>query len=219
MLYQDASVIAVNKPAGLLSVPGRGEDKQDCLSGRLQVSFPDTLVIHRLDMDTSGVMLFARDIECQRKLSALFANRQVIKHYRALVNGCVDADEGKIDYPLAADWPNRPRQKIDYDNGKASLTRWQKISVDSNNKVTELMLFPETGRSHQLRVHLHAIGHPVLGDPLYCVYNPVQKSSDMAPRLMLHACYVEFIHPVDQTRVQIDCPMDLQKIYRESQVT
>jgi tRNA pseudouridine32 synthase/23S rRNA pseudouridine746 synthase len=187
-LYQDGTMLAVNKPSGLLSVPGRGEDKRECVAARVQAAVPDALVVHRLDQATSGVMLFGRGASAQRTLSIAFAERRVAKRYEAVVRGDVAGDEGVIHLPLLTDWPNRPRQKVDHANGKPSLTRWRVLSRDAMANTTRLALEPVTGRSHQLRVHLAAIGHAIVGDALYA---PVPE----APRLLLHACELRLPHP------------------------
>lgn len=180
----------LDKPAGLLAVPGRGADKQDCLSARAQALWPDALVVHRLDMATSGLFLMGRGTHMQRALSRAFAERAVDKRYEAVVDGRLGApgDTGVIDLPLAADWPNRPLQKVD-PAGRPSTTRWR--VMDGGDRETRVALEPVTGRSHQLRVHLLAIGHPILGDALYAP--PAVR--DRAPRLLLHACALRLAHP------------------------
>lgn len=187
LIYHDEYLLVVNKPAGLLAVPGRGEDKQDCLSARLQQLFPDVLVVHRLDMATSGLMVFARGAQMQRQLSELFRERKIEKRYVAMVSGKLSSAQGEINLPLIADWPNRPLQKVDV-AGKYSLTRYSLLAYDEANNTSQLLLEPITGRTHQLRVHLTAIGHPILGDALY-------GDADTAPRLLLHASSLSFIHP------------------------
>lgn len=189
-LYEDESLLAIDKPAGMLSVPGRGEANRDCVAARVQVEMPDALVVHRLDQATSGVMLFGRGAAVQRALSIAFAERRVAKRYEAIVHGLVGDDAGEIDLPLLTDWPNRPRQKVDHDHGKPSLTRWRVVSRDVASKTTRLQLEPVTGRSHQLRVHLAAIGHAIVGDTLYA-------HAATEPRLMLHACELRLPHPRD----------------------
>lgn len=191
MVYCDDRLIVVEKPAGLLSVPGRGADKQDCLSARVQREFADALVVHRLDMATSGLFLMARGAQAQRTLSIAFAGREVRKLYVALVAGRMPASEGEIDMPLIADWPNRPRQKVDQETGKPSRTLWRAIAYDAASDTTRVELEPVTGRSHQLRVHLMAVGHPILGDALYAP----PSVQGLAPRLMLHATQLELTHP------------------------
>jgi tRNA pseudouridine32 synthase / 23S rRNA pseudouridine746 synthase len=189
-LHRDDTLLAVDKPAGLLSVPGRGEANRDCVASRVQSDVPDALVVHRLDQATSGVMLFGRGAAAQRALSMAFAERRVAKRYEAIVHGLVGDDEGEIDLPLLTDWPNRPRQKVDREQGKPSLTRWRVLLRDAAAKTTRLQLEPVTGRSHQLRVHLAAIGHAIVGDTLYA-------TSVSEPRLMLHACELRLPHPSD----------------------
>ena len=184
LVYEDAHLLVATKPAGLLCVPGRGADKADCLVTRLQAHWPDALTVHRLDMATSGLVLFGRGAAVQRLLSAAFAMRQVHKTYEAVVAGLVADDSGEITLPLAADWPNRPRQQVDHVLGKPCLTHWQVLQRDPLAGTTRLRLTPITGRTHQLRVHLAALGHPILGDGLYAP--PALTTA--APRLLLHAC-------------------------------
>lgn len=186
VLHQDARLLLVDKPAGLLCVPGRGADKADCLAVRVQAQFADTLVVHRLDMATSGLVLFGRGAEVQRTLSIAFAERRVHKRYEAVVAGHPGAAQGEIDLPLAADWPQRPRQQVCRRSGKPSLTRWRLLSHDTAAGTSRLALEPVTGRTHQLRVHLAAIGHPILGDALYAPPHWLAA----APRLLLHACHL-----------------------------
>jgi len=231
LVYQDEALLLANKPAGLLAVPGRGADKQDCLSARVQLEFPDTLVVHRLDMATSGLIVFARGLEMQRELSRMFREREVGKRYVAVVVGglkkpqtksaptlalmellairlgcpttpaeslvipqrerelscAVESEWMEINLPIVPDWPNRPLRKIDVEHGKPSLTRYRVLS--HNADTTHVELEPVTGRTHQLRVHMAAIGHPILGDALY-------GNAASAPRLLLHACALSFAHPL-----------------------
>jgi len=200
-LFSDETLIVVEKPTGLLAVPGRGEAKSDCLAVRVAAHFADARVVHRLDMATSGLMLFARGAPAQRELSEAFASRRVGKRYLAVVQGRVDADEGTIALPLAADWPNRPRQKVDMLHGKPSLTHWRVLARDAAGR-TRLELEPVTGRSHQLRVHLASLGHAIVGDALYAT----PEVAAQAPRLLLHASHLEFDHPVDGRRLAFDSP-------------
>ena len=216
-MHLDDALLVAHKPAGMLSVPGRGEDKQDCLSARIQYEFSDALVVHRLDMATSGLMVFARGAEMQRRLSQMFRERRVEKRYIAIVAGRITAEAGEIDLPLGPDWPNRPRQKVDFAIGKPSLTRYRVLGyeksfraepveacsashnspfdklranglADMHADATRVELEPVTGRTHQLRVHLAAIGHPIAGDALYGGSPP--------GRLLLHACSLSFAHPL-----------------------
>ena len=195
VLYADEALLVLDKPAGLLSVPGRGEDKQDCLSARAQRLYPDALIVHRLDMATSGLMVLARGLNAQRSLNAAFAERRVNKRYVAVVDGTLAPPPdtwGLINLPILVDWPNRPRRMIDHEQGKPSTTRWRVLSHHAATATTRVELEPITGRSHQLRVHLLALGHPILGDALYG-HPRVQALSD---RLLLHACVLELAHPV-----------------------
>lgn len=187
MLHVDATLLVVDKPAGLLSVPGRLAEHRDCVISRLQQHYPDALTVHRLDQVTSGAMVFARGTRMQALLSALFASRQVDKRYEAWVEGVVEADSGQIELPLICDWPNRPRQMVDHAAGKPSLTEWNVLVRDTDQRCTRLALQPRTGRSHQLRVHLASIGHPIAGDVLY--------GARPAPRVYLHATSLGFTHP------------------------
>lgn len=199
ILYQDDALIAVDKPSGLLSVPGRGPDKQDCVLQRLRQQWPSALVVHRLDMGTSGIMIFALQAQAQRDLSALFERREVEKRYLALVRGRPDPSEGDIDLPLVADWPRRPRQKVDFESGKAAHTRYQTIEARPDAGLSRLALTPTTGRSHQLRVHLAELGHPILGDELYAD----ESTRAMSERLMLHAERLSFEHPGQGKRINL----------------
>jgi tRNA pseudouridine32 synthase/23S rRNA pseudouridine746 synthase len=224
LIYQDSALLIVNKPAGLLAVPGRGEDKQDCVSARLQREFPDALIVHRLDMATSGLLVFARGAEMQSRFSRMFREREVQKRYVAVVAGQVrpsilrerppgrdrtHRDVGtaptdvafsgqawsEINLPLIADWPNRPRQKVDHELGKPSLTRY--LVLDHDDDTTRLELEPVTGRTHQLRVHLAAVGYPIIGDALY--------GGRAADRLLLHAQSLSFAHPLDGNTLSFVC--------------
>jgi len=195
VVYADDTLLVVDKPSGLLAVPGRGADKQDCLAARVQVHYPDALIVHRLDMATSGLMVMARGPAAQRELSKAFAARAVNKRYIAVVAGRLDAPPeawGTIDLPIIVDWPNRPLRIIDHAHGKPSLTRWRVLGHDETGLNTRVELEPVTGRSHQLRVHLRELGHPILGDTLYA---PPDVQA-MATRLLLHAWSLSFAHPV-----------------------
>lgn len=223
-VYVDEHLLALDKPAGLLCVPGRGADKQDCLSQRAQAQCPDALVVHRLDMATSGLVLMARSAPVQRQLSAAFAQRRIDKRYLAVVQGTPelpeDAPDGwaSIDLPLALDWPQRPLSKVDWVNGKPSLTRWRRAAPDTRwhtwlsdtapaeaRAATRLELAPLTGRSHQLRVHMQALGHPLLGDALYAGA-PVAA---WASRLLLHAWTLRLQHPVSGAELHLEAPSPL----------
>jgi tRNA pseudouridine32 synthase/23S rRNA pseudouridine746 synthase len=188
IVYADHQVLLVDKPTGLLSVPGKGEHLADCLISRIQAVFPDALIVHRLDRDTSGVMIFALTAMAQRHLGLQFEKRQIWKTYVAEVWGRVTEATGTVDLPIAVDWPNRPLQKIDYENGRSAQTDWRVVSYGENT--TRVCLYPKTGRSHQLRIHMKEIGHPIFGDPLYASGEAMN-----APRLMLHAENQKFRHP------------------------
>ncbi len=206
--HADAACLVVDKPAGLLSVPGRGPDKQDCAATRVQAACADALVVHRLDMATSGLLLFARGLPAQRALSSAFERGEVSKRYQAVVQGRMappeargrvqdwegEAGWGLIDLPLMADWPRRPLQKVDAARGRPSRTLWRILAHEGGS--TRVELAPLTGRSHQLRVHLLALGHPILGDTLYG--SPEVQAR--APRLLLHASRVDFPHPLGEAR-------------------
>ncbi len=203
LIYADDALLVFDKPSGLLAVPGRGADKQDCLSARVQAQYPDALIVHRLDMATSGLMLLARGAEMQRRLSQAFAAREVHKRYLAVVAGRLEApaeEWGSIDLAIAVDWPRRPRRIVDRARGKPSLTRWRVLGYDASNQSTRVELEPVTGRSHQLRVHLQALGHPILGDALYA---PLEVQV-RAPRLLLHACVLRFRHPLTGREVAVE---------------
>ena len=187
----------VNKPAGLLSVPGRGADKLDSLATRAQQKFPEALIVHRLDMCTSGLLVFARGAEMQRRLSMLFRERGIKKSYMAVVAGRIKPAVGEINLPLISDWPNRPLQKVDFDIGKPSRTRYRLLECDAATDTSRVALEPITGRTHQLRVHLAAIGHPILGDALY--------GGRKAERVMLHACSLSFAHPLSGELLTMVC--------------
>ena len=205
LVHLDPHWIIVNKPPGLLSVPGRGADKQDCLSARIQQDYPDALIVHRLDMATSGLMVLARGPASQRILSAAFANRLVHKTYIAMVSGTLHTkyeDWQTIDLPILVDWPNRPLRIIDPVLGKPSVTRVQSLHIDSLHNITRVALEPVTGRSHQLRVHLKAIGHPILGDALYAPA-AVQALSE---RLLLHATALRLPHPAHGHTMDFESP-------------
>ena len=188
ILHQDHEILVVDKPAGLLSVPGKGPDLADCLIARLAETYPHVLLVHRLDRDTSGVMVFALTPNAQRQLGMKFERRQVRKTYVARVAGQLEPSKGTVDLPLIVDWPNRPLQKVCHETGKPAVTDWH--VVKASDAETRVRLLPKTGRSHQLRVHMLALGHPILGDPLYAP----QTCADN-PRLMLHSEELRLRHP------------------------
>lgn len=199
-LYRDTQVVVVNKPTELLSVPGRPPNDSDSALGRLQKINSESRVVHRLDMSTSGLMVFALDADSHRNLSRQFQDRKVKKGYVAEVWGKPDNPEGEINLPLRCDWPNRPRQMVDHELGKPSLTKYQLMTSDSNHG--RVWLEPVTGRSHQLRVHMAELGHPILGCEFYAHDEARQESS----RLHLHASYLEFSHPLSNEQMTFNSP-------------
>jgi len=188
VLHEDHEIIVVNKPAGLLSVPGKGAHLADCLLSRVQEAFPTALLVHRLDRDTSGVMIFAQTPHAQRHLGLQFEKRQTKKAYVARVWGRLEPKTGTVDLPLIVDWPNRPRQMVCHDTGKQAVTDWRVLRYGDTE--TRVRLSPKTGRSHQLRVHMLALGHPILGDPFYA-----EGAAAAYPRLMLHSEELRLRHP------------------------
>ena len=199
VLYQDDQIILADKPAGLLSVPGKLAGREDCLLSRMTATFWDTLLVHRLDCDTSGVMIFAKTKLAQGFLGQEFEKRRAKKTYIARVWGQIAEETGHIDLPLGADWPNRPRQMVDPQNGRPAQTDWQVIGRDQVS--TRVRLTPLTGRSHQLRVHMLAIGHPILGDPIYAT-----GAARAFPRLMLHAERLGLHHPQTKEWISFSAP-------------
>ncbi len=202
IVYQDDDLIVLNKPSGLLSVPGKDPKHADCLQSRVQLVFPTATVVHRLDMATSGLMVMALNKACHRELSRQFQERLTEKQYIARVYGHMAQPEGSVDLPLICDWPNRPKQKVDFDNGKPALTHYQVLAQEP--EATRVLLKPVTGRSHQLRVHMLSLQHPILGDRLYA--HP--KALAAAERLQLHAQWLKFTHPTTQQAIEFkaDCP-------------
>ena len=205
-VYRDEHLLVVNKPSGLLSVPGRGPEKADCLVSRVQSEEPSASIVHRLDMETSGLLILALSSEVQRKMSKMFERRAVNKTYVALVAGDPAQDEGQVDLPLAKDWPNRPLQKVDMDTGKPSQTGWRVLRRAKTYALMELV--PVTGRTHQLRVHMEAIGHPILGDTLYG--DAVSRAR--ADRLALHACRLMFDHPMTGVALDLRSPAEFVSV-------
>jgi tRNA pseudouridine32 synthase/23S rRNA pseudouridine746 synthase len=200
ILHLDDDILVVDKPSGLLSVPGRGPERADCLIARLRVDHPSVLLVHRLDLDTSGVIIFALTQQAQAHLGKQFETRKVQKRYVALVAGHPEAPKGRIDLPLIVDWPNRPRQMVCHETGKPAQTDWKVLRDEGEN--TRVALKPLTGRSHQLRVHMLALGHPILGDPLYAT----GKARDY-PRLMLHAEELRLRHPMTGAAMTFRAPV------------
>lgn len=199
VLYADDHILIADKPAGLLSVPGRGEDRTDCLINRLRVDYPSVLLVHRLDLDTSGVMVFALSKEAQSALARQFQERETKKIYLARVWGEMTAQKGQVDLPLIVDWPNRPKQHVNHETGKPAKTKWR--ALEKGDGETRVRLMPVTGRSHQLRVHMAEIGHPILGDPLYS-----HEAARAHPRLMLHAYGLRLQHPATGETMDFNAP-------------
>lgn len=200
ILYQDDDMLVVDKASGLLSVPGKGEGKADCLISRLQARLQNVLLVHRLDCDTSGVIIFALTPQAQAHLGQQFEHRKTQKRYVALVAGHPAEDKGRVDLPLCVDWPNRPKQHVDFDKGKPAQTDWKVLRHEGVN--ARLMLKPLTGRSHQLRVHMLELGHPILGDPLYATGAALEH-----PRLMLHAEELRLRHPMTGDAMTFKAPV------------
>ncbi len=200
LIHDDKDFVIVNKPAGLLSVPGKAEHHRDCLENRLQHVYPEITTIHRLDMSTSGLMVFARTANAHRHIGLQFEKRQVTKTYIALVAGCPKSDSGIIDLPLICDWPNRPKQMVDLEKGKQAQTEWKVLK--RHQGFSRVLLSPKTGRSHQLRVHMQTMGHAILGDRLYAD----DATYKAASRLMLHAHTLSFRHPDGGEPVHFESP-------------
>jgi len=202
ILHVDDDLLAVDKPSGLLSVPGKAADHADCVERRAQERFGEARIVHRLDMDTSGVMILAMNAAAHRHLGLQFERRKTVKTYMAEVWGHPIEDVGEIDLPLICDWPNRPKQMVSREHGRPALTRWQVI--ERGTQTTRVRLFPHTGRSHQLRVHMLSLGHPILGDRFYATGEALAASE----RLALHAESLELHHPSGGDRIlfQARCP-------------
>ena len=201
-MHEDAALLVLDKESGLLTVPGIGADKADCLARRVDAAFPGARIVHRLDRDTSGLIVMARDVRSHRYLSRQFEIRQVEKRYMALVAGAPESDEGTVDLPIAKDLLNAPRQKIDHEQGRPSVTNWRVVERLTNPTRARIALTPITGRSHQLRLHLLEIGLPILGDDLY---SP-EEVRRMSPRLCLHADRIEFTHPITRESIAFESP-------------
>lgn len=200
VIHADEHILVVDKPANLLSVPGKGPQGQVCLSRLVQSEFPTARIVHRLDYATSGIMVLALTAEAHRALSIQFQERQTGKRYQAIVSGTPDTLEGEVDLPLRCDWERRPLQIVDHEQGKAALTRWR--ATGKSDLGTRIELHPVTGRSHQLRVHMMAIGHPIVGDAFYAP-EAIRAAS---PRLLLHAEMLSFTHPVSGERLSLEAP-------------
>lgn len=200
VLWRDDDYVILHKPAGLLTVPGKAPEHKDSLEKRVQCVLPTARIVHRLDMATSGIVVMALNKEAQGKLGQQFERRHVEKQYKARVWGVLADTQGVVDLPLRCDWPNRPKQMVCYEHGKAAQTRYQRLDVTAG--YSDVALYPITGRSHQLRVHMLSLGHPILGDRLY----GTQESTGAATRLLLHAEWIAFTHPRTQQRIEIHCP-------------
>lgn len=201
ILYQDSDLLILNKPAGLLTVPGKGPDKQDCLINRAIKLNPNARVVHRLDQGTSGIVMIPLNYLTLRTLTKQFEERGIHKHYVAIVAGLVAPDEGEIKLPLICDWPNRPLQKVCYESGKPAHTRYKVLERDQNTNTTRVLLEPVSGRTHQLRVHMLSLGHPIVGDQLYAS----ETVRTMAPRLLLHARHIQLLHPTSDQPLAVNC--------------
>ncbi|SDZ03250.1 ribosomal large subunit pseudouridine synthase A [Jannaschia faecimaris] len=199
VIYRDDHLLVVDKPEGLLSVPGRGDHLADCVLSRLAVKYPEVLLCHRLDRDTSGIMIFALTKEGQRKIGRMFEVKRIKKRYIARVWGEVVEEKGTIDLPLIVDWPNRPLQHVNHETGKPAVTDWQRMAREDGT--TRMKLMPRTGRSHQLRVHMQQLGHPILGDPFYA-----DGAAQDFPRMMLHAEGLKFEHPITGQVMRLEAP-------------
>jgi tRNA pseudouridine32 synthase / 23S rRNA pseudouridine746 synthase len=204
IVYQDDDVVVLNKPSGLLTVPGRLAEHKDCLQNRVQKVLPTATIVHRLDMATSGIILMALNKPAHVAISRQFEKRETQKSYIARVYGKVENHTGSVDQPLICDWPNRPKQKVDHEHGKKSLTHYRVISYQEDSTLVELT--PVTGRSHQLRVHMLSLGHPILGDRLYAH----DKALTTSPRLQLHAQWLNITHPATKKPLtfSVSCPFD-----------
>jgi tRNA pseudouridine32 synthase/23S rRNA pseudouridine746 synthase len=201
ILHQDSDLLILNKPAGLLTVPGKGPEKQDCLINRAIKLNPNARVVHRLDQGTSGIVMIPLNYITLRTLTKQFEERRIHKRYVAVVAGVIEQDEGEIKLPLICDWPNRPLQKVCFEHGKTAHTRYTVLARDTKLQTTRVLLEPVSGRTHQLRVHMLSLGHPILGDQLYAP-EPVKA---MAPRLFLHAKTLQLQHPTTGLLLTIEC--------------
>jgi tRNA pseudouridine32 synthase / 23S rRNA pseudouridine746 synthase len=200
LIYLDDGLLVINKPAGLLSVPGRSAALQDCALHRVIQRFSDALLVHRLDEATSGLLVFARSKTMQQAFGSAFESRQIQKTYLAWVHGILHETSGVIDAPISVDWPQRPLRKIDSVNGKLAVTRYQSLQINEHSTQTLCRLEPETGRTHQLRLHMQHLGHPIVGDRLY------GRAEDFAVRLMLHAGELNLLHPATGQPLHLRCP-------------
>lgn len=202
LLYQDEALLILNKPSGLLTVPGKAAEHQDCLERRVQRVYPEARIVHRLDMSTSGIVVMALGLDSQRHLNRQFEQRQTEKHYIARLEGTVQAEKGVVELPLICDWPNRPKQMVCFTRGKKATTHY--LVLDREQNTTRVKLTPITGRSHQLRVHMQWLGHPILGDKFYAT----AEGAVAAPRLQLHAEFLALSHPTSGKMMEFyaKCP-------------
>ena len=202
ILYQDEAMLILNKPSGLLTVPGKAAEHQDCLERRVQRVYPEARIVHRLDMSTSGIVVMALGLDSQRHLNRQFEQRQTEKHYVARLEGTMQAEKGVVELPLICDWPNRPKQMVCFERGKKATTNYLVLAREHN--ATRVKLTPITGRSHQLRVHMQWLGHPILGDKFYASKDGVQA----ATRLQLHAEFLAVSHPTSGKMMEFyaKCP-------------
>lgn len=201
IVYEDADLLIIHKLAGLLSVMGRLPEHQDSAYLRVLAIYPQAKVTHRLDMATSGLLIFAKHRDAEVAMSKLFQARQVTKHYIALVQGQIQP-QGSVDVPLITDWPNRPKQMVSFEYGKTAKTLFERINYNAETNISRVKLTPITGRSHQLRVHMAHIGHPIMGDELY---HPEPKRFTL-PRMALHASYLAFQQPLTHQNIELDLP-------------
>ncbi|MFC3050537.1 pseudouridine synthase [Kordiimonas pumila] len=199
VLYVDEDILVLNKPSGLLSVEGRPEHHKDCLIRRAREQYPSATVVHRLDRDTSGVIVMALNMESHRHISKQFEKRETSKTYIARLSGLISGDKGTVNLPLKIDWPNRPRQKVDFELGREAITHWEVAEREESANATRVVFYPITGRSHQLRVHALELGHPIMGDSIY----GDEKAAD---RLHLHAAELSLFHPVSGERLTFKAP-------------
>ncbi len=197
ILYHDDDFLVLDKPSGLLSVPGRVAENKDSLSSRVQLEYPEATIVHRLDMDTSGIMAMALNKEAHRAISRQFEFKETDKTYIAVVWGQLETDAGEVDLPMRCDWPNRPLQIVDFEQGKKALTKWKVLDREEDRSRVELT--PITGRSHQLRVHMQSLGYPIMGDPFYAKGDALIKSE----RLLLHAAELSFTHHLSGEKINI----------------
>ncbi len=203
ILYQDEFLLVVNKPEFLLTVPGRAPENKDCVITRLQKHFPEAVIVHRLDLDTSGLLIVPIQREAMSHIARQFQERKINKRYEAIVWGKVAEQAGSIELPIKADWENRPKQIIDFEKGKNALTHYHVLEINESNQQSRLSLHPITGRSHQLRLHCKEIGHPIIGCDMYAHEQALAAS----PRLLLHACEISFTHPATKETLHISSPV------------